>query len=117
MNWKGFGHGLIYNTILASGLLREGSGPGQQSFQVPQKGQTGKAKSKETKQTASYTRWPMATTAMNKVNHYLISEKDKEICNRVGPWALGPLPDHQALIICIRFLPSHQHCLAFTLSE
>jgi hypothetical protein len=88
MNWTGFGHGLIYNTILVSGLLRAGSGSGEQSFQVPQKGQTSKVKSKETKQTASYTRWLMATTAMNMVNHYLIStKKDKEICNRVGPQA------------------------------
>jgi len=88
MNWKGFGHGLIYNTILASGLLRVGSGPGEQSFQVPQKGQTSKVKSKETKQTASHTRWPIATTAMITVNHYLIStEKDKGICNAVGPRA------------------------------
>jgi hypothetical protein len=82
------GHGLIDNTILASGLLKEGSGAGEKSFQVPQKGQTSKVKSKETKQTASYTRWPMATTATNMVNHYLIStEKDKEISNGVGPWA------------------------------
>jgi hypothetical protein len=84
MNWKGFGHGLIYNTILVSGLLREGSVPGEKSFQVSQKGQTGKVKSKETKQTASYTRWPMATTVTNTVNHYLISiKKDKKICKRV----------------------------------
>jgi len=86
MNWKGFGHGLIYNTILASGLLRVGSVPGEKSFQVPQKGQTGKVKRKETKQTALYTRWPMATTVISTINHYLIStEKDKKICNRVGP--------------------------------
>ena len=88
MNWKGFGHGLIYNTILASGLLRVGSVPSEKSFQVPQKGQAGKVKSTETKRTASYTRRPMATTVINMVNHYLISiEKDKKICNRVGPQA------------------------------
>jgi hypothetical protein len=96
MNWKGFGHGLIYNTILASGLLREGSVPGEKSFQVSQKGQTGKVKSKETtKQTASYTRWPMATTVITMVIHYLISiKKDKKICNRVGPPSRLPGPSY-----------------------
>jgi hypothetical protein len=88
MNWKGFGHGLIYITILASGLLRVGSVPGERSFQVPQKRQTGKVTIREMKQTVSYIRWPVATTVINTVSHYLISkEEDKKICNRVRPWA------------------------------
>ena len=54
------------------------------------KGQFGVGKSDETKQRESerelYARWPLATT-----NHYLImydtTEKDKNICNAVGPRA------------------------------
>lgn len=108
MNWKGIGHGLIYNTILASGLLTAGSGPSEKSFWASQKGQTSKVKSKEMKQTASHTRWPLATTA---INH---QERWKDVQRSQAP---GPLPDHQAPVMCTQFLPSHKHCLVFTLSE
>jgi hypothetical protein len=77
-----------------------GSVPAEKSFQVPQKEQTGKVKSKKTKQTASYTRWSMATPVTNMVNHYLISiEKDKKICNRVGSWAPFQTTRHQLFVL------------------
>ena len=41
-------------------------------------------------------------------------ERQKDMQQSRAP---DPLPDRQAPVICIWFLPSHQYCHAFTLSE
>jgi hypothetical protein len=46
---------------------------GEENFPGPQQGRRGKWKNKETKQTASYARWPLAASAFNKTNPYLIT--------------------------------------------
>jgi hypothetical protein len=60
-------------------------------FRAPQQGPAGEGKSKETKQRASYARWPLAANTVNTTNRYLIisdateaTEKDKNIGNIVG---------------------------------
>jgi hypothetical protein len=55
-----------------------------------------KGKNKETKQRASYGRWPLAASAVNMTNHYIITsgttEKDKNVCNIIGPTSGPPAP-------------------------
>jgi hypothetical protein len=73
--------------------------PVQRYFRPPpQKKRTDKGKSKETKQRASYARWPLAASDVDTTNSYLTTtdntEKDRNISNI---WAPGPLTDRPIL--------------------
>jgi len=90
-------HSKKQNSPFPSRATKSGSGPVQRSLR-------GAAKAN---QRASYARCPLAASAVSTTHPYHITsdntEKVKNVCNKVGPQAPGPLPDCWAPVICSGF--------------
>jgi len=73
-------------------------------FRASKQGRAGKGEIKETKQRASHARWPLAASAVETTNHYLITSgtavTDKNMQQTGDP---DLLPDSQAPAICTNF--------------
>jgi hypothetical protein len=72
---------------LIAGLLRAGSGPGGQILIFRRRHPYPNGKG--LKQRASYARWALVASAVRTTDRYQITydttEKDKNLCNKLGP--------------------------------